>query len=763
MRTLSAERSARPRRAALGFFALAALASFAACGGPAPAVARPGSASSLERLERVGFPEATLVRREGDPQPVVVAAVDGDEAGDGERLARVYRERLAEQRAQYKDLRGDVRGTGTRAVVFLAGARPDEVAAALRAIVVATPSGGAIAAPSSGTVDEEDRVRAERRCLGALAPTERANADLLNHAGALGRVHLGVVAPSAWVDRFSEAHTALPRWPAPQERARPRPTNGDAARLRVRKVEGGATNALDAYIWAEAPLADADAATRAQEAAALAGSVFLGNSAKVVGVAPQATGVCVALRAEVRATSAPDLAEALSRFADGAAALFAAPAAPPHLSGDASEAALAAALSYPGSSTGSLAKLATPHVDLFLAEGGKSKGFSEPTTGTANASPVGGAFEQTRQLAPRTFVTTTKVEVGQSERVFFVGDRCGTFGLPKTATATPAVLWGAIADGLALQGWDAEARVAPEAAGILLRGAPRPGESPDLFAERVTTALRQALFVAPPPGALIHRVVLRTVAERATAEHRAFSALSEALAPSAPGSFDPHGALVVASSTSVEAVGAAFRELPRGPLSFAALVPEASEAERIQAALSPFIARGGAGTCPRPSAAAPSAGLHVVADAPNDLLLVAAPFGAISAGEWDALATVAERLGPPAAHALPDGAASHVDVRRIGSAGNAALAIAVRGPAANHALILSQLRAFIARVRGGALTTILEPAPPAPQGLQDPRLRLLEAAGLLPRSGGSPAERLAIARKFPSDDALIALRSSPLP
>jgi hypothetical protein len=744
-----------------------------ACGSPALSARAPVAAHDLERLAIAGYPEATLVRREGDPRPTVVAAIDGDEAGDGERIAAVYRERLEEQRKRFKNVRGDVRGAGARAVLYLSAEQPEEVAAVLRAVVEAPNASSPSSPPAVPTVDEDDRARAQRRCLGAPQPNERVTTDLLNNTSILGRVHLGVVAPSAWVDRFSEAHVALPRWSG-QDRSVGASTRnlgggsdasrtGDSARLRLRRADGASpVGVLDAFIWAEAPIADADAATRASGVAALAGSVFLGNSAKVVGIAPQPSGVCVALRAEVRGTSAPDVAEALSRFADGAAALFAAPAAPLHLSGDASEAALAAALSYTRPLGSSVANPATPHVDLFLTEGGKSRGNVELASASTNVSPIVIAFEQTRRSAPQGLATTVKTESGQSERVFFLGDRCGTQGLPKTATATPAVLWGAIADGLALQGWDVEARVAPDAAGLLLRGSPRPGETPELFADRVAVALRQAVFVAPPPGSLVHRVVLRTVAERATAEHRAFAALAEALAPSAPGAFDPQGALVVASSTSAEAVGAAFRELPRQPLAFAALVPDPKEAERIQAALAPFTARGAPGACPRPSVAPPSSGLHVVADAPSDLLLIAAPLGPLPAGEWDALATVAERLTPLAAHALPDGAATAVDVRRIGSSGNAALAFAVRGPAANHPLILSQLRAFIARVRGGAVTAVLE-APAPVVGPQDPRVRLLEAAALASRAGGSAADRVAVARKIPSDDALIALRSAPLP
>ena len=762
MRTLSADRSARPTwAAALGAVALSA------CGAPAPPARAPSAAHDLERLAIAGFPEATLVRREGDPRPIVVGGGDGDEAGDGERIANVYRQRLAEQRAHYTNVHGDVRGAGTRTVLYLSAERAGDVAAVLRAVVTAPTSGPAPSPPSVPILDEEDRARAQRRCLGAPQTNEPATPELLNRASTLGRVHVGVVAPSAWVDRFSEAHVALPRWPAPRERSVGGGA-GDSTRLRLRKGDGATpVDVLDAYVWAEGPMTDADATTRAGGVAALAASVFLGNSAKVVGIAPQASGVCVALRAEVRGASAPDVAEALSRFADGAAALFAAPGAPPRLSGDASEAALAAALSYTAVSGSSVANPAAPHVDLFLTEGGKSR-FVTDTSATApatptNLSPIVIAFEQTRRLAAQGLATTIKAEAGQSERVFFLGDRCGTQGLPKTATATPAVLWGAIADGLALQGWDVEARVAPDAAGLLLRGSPRPGETAELFADRVAAALRQAVFVAPPPGALIHRVVLRTVAERATAEHRAFAALAEALAPSAPGAFDPNGALVVASSTSAEAVGAAFRELPRQPLAFAALVPDPKEAERIQAALAPFTARGATGACPRASSSPPSSGLHVVADAPSDLLLVAAPLGPLPAGEWDALATVAERLTPLAAHALPEGAATAVDVRRIGSPGNAALAFAVRGPAANHPLILSQLRAFIARVRDGAVTATLEaPLPPA-VGPQDPRVRLLEAAALSSRGGGTAADRLALARKIPSDDALIALRSAPLP
>lgn len=760
MRTLSAERGAGPAWAVL----LAGVLS--ACGAPAPSGRAPTAARDLERLAIAGFPEATLVRREGDPRPVVVAAVDGDEAGDGERIANVYRQRLEQQRVHYKDVHGEVRGTGTRTVLYLSAERADDVAAVLRAVVVAPPAQPS-PSPSVPMLDEEDRARAQRRCLGAPQKNEAATPELLNHASTLGRVHLGVVAPSSWVDRFSEAHVALPRWPAPQERSAGAATGGDATRLRLRKGDGASpTNVLDAYVWAEAPITDADATARASGVAALAASVFLGNSAKVVGIAPQASGVCVALRAEVRGARAPDLAEALSRFADGAAALFAAPGAAPRLSGDASEAALAAALSYTAVTGSSVANPAAPHVDLFLTEGGKSRFITEASANapaaSTNLSPIVIAFEQTRRLAAQGLATTIKAEPGQSERVFFLGDRCGTQGLPKTATATPAVLWGAIAHGLALQGWDVEARVAPDAAGLLLRGSPRPGETPELFADRVAGALRQAVFVAPPPGALIHRVVLRTVAERATSEHRAFAALAEALAPSAPGAFDPHGALVVASSTSAEAVGAAFRELPRQPLAFAALVPDPKEAERIQAALAPFTARGATGACPRASSSPPSAGLHVVAEAPSDLLLVAAPLGALPAGEWDALATVAERLTPLAAHALPEGAATAVDVRRIGSSGNAALAFAVRGPATNHPLILSQLRAFIARVRGGAVRAILE-APAPVVGPQDPRVRLLEAAALSSPGTGSPADRLALARKIPSDDALVALRSAPLP
>jgi hypothetical protein len=319
----------------------------------------------------------------------------------------------------------------------------------------------------------------------------------------------------------------------------------------------------------------------------------------------------------------------------------------------------------------------------------------------------------------------TRVERGQGELWVLLASPCGVRSENGDDAGHAAVVMLAASKRLAESAADTEIVAEPWAAqdgvGLLVHGAARSGEAPEVHARRVADAAARALSAEPLSPSVL--AIARTEALTRTAGTdvtRGLSALAMALAPGRPSWITPWGSADSVSQATDAGLLARAAALRAGPWRIAVLAPvSASQAAAATGAVDRWIARR-AGDAPSCRAAAlshePTAGLYAV-EAPGATreAWIAAPLGE-SRGEAGDDADEARAAGELLAEAF--GGPNALLARALGDAGLARTwgATVLGGPRA-PALVLhfatppggldaavAAVRATIARVRDGGLS-----------------------------------------------------------
>jgi len=644
--------------------ALAALLGpVAACGGEAPPEARAprqalvstpeGSVGRIEVRQLEARPRLTLVSREGDPAPALVAAVATDANGLGS-VAAVALASVVEARLRAAGFDVDARADrgGFRVRALLPG--PGRIGAFLGTLSVAFAQ--PIAAGSPEIELARQRLQGLRQspldapdltpvaaCTGRLgiAGSEPVP-DLATAAGVreleawrraalhAGRASLAAVGPAPFCAEASRALEATASWPRGDTPSDPWPQSDAVAAYPASQLDGRKARLT---VAARVPSAVAAAAAAERLGAPdsplrsrLAALRYPWQAVEVLGVA-RPRGGCVSITVEAPELSAAQPVETTAALAAALVrqeirAELAGTAGP----GVVARQILTAADPREAGARASwwaLSSVAPDRPERWAVALGLPSGRDVPGRGSADA-PKAARLEAeiTRALAPAAQPAVERrvlVERGQGEVWVLLASPCGVAeeGV-NDAGATALAALAAVqlrrqGREIALEPW-----VTAEGVGVIAH-APlgEDGEAPVDLARRVADAAARAIAGTTPDAgavALARAAALGHLEQIAGPEAAALGAFAAAIAPDHPSWVQPFGLWDRVAGGAVEAARHRWQALAAGPLRAAILVnADAAQGAAAGATLDRWIApRLGARGCAAPDLGPPRPGRYTV-------------------------------------------------------------------------------------------------------------------------------------------------------
>ena len=641
----------------------AVLSLIAACGGPAAAppgsprqalLSTPaGSVGQIEVRQIEARPRLTLVSRDGDPAPALVATIATDLGSAATvALASVVEGRL---RAAGVDVDASVDRSAFR--IRALAAEPGRAAAFLGALAAA------FAQPIAGGTPEVElarqRVQALRQspldapellpiaaCTGRLGLAGgEPSPDLATAAGArelegfrraaltAGRTSIAAVGPAPFCEEAAAALERVDAWPPGPAPSDPWPqadvvatyASNQIARRGARITIAARVTSAQAAASAAERLGAPDSPLRAR----LSALPYPWRAVEVLGVArPRGGCVSVTVEAEELPGAAP-----VEAFAGVAAALvrqevraeLAAPASP----AVATRQILTAADPREAGARASwwaLSSVAPDRPKRWATALAVPAGRGAPGTGGGPPPAARLEAEIARALAPGAQPPVERrlaVERGQGEVWVLLASPCGVVeeGVYDAGATALAALTAAQMrrgdDGVALEPW-----ITVDGVGVIAHAALRDGgETPGELGRRVAGAAARALGgTAPSAEALVsaRAAALTHLEQIAGRQAAAMDALAAAVAPEHPSWLQPFGVWDRLAGGALETVRLRWQALQGGPLRAAVLAnADAAQGAAAAAAIDRWIPPRAAGAlgprpCAAPDLAAPRAGRYEV-------------------------------------------------------------------------------------------------------------------------------------------------------
>ncbi len=667
-----------------------------------------------------GRPALTSVERSGDPAPVVgmaVATVDGGRAAAA--LAALLEARL--RRAGHNvDVTPSQLGVTVARPAVTSNDGPAFVQAAHAALsepvqvndpdvgVAAERALAAQADPIAGRID-----RALANCVGGLAADPRSpkiTASRLEtirksavHPERLGFSAVGsqqlLTATSKALSQLSDwgpAANDAPRWPAADIVAA-RPPGDGPARLRI------AVRLANPGRGVAAARALADPTDRLGMRLATFGQAW---SLRSIHATTHRFGGCVAVEVDGGGEHTEATVGTLARAIVDEVNAAAAGASDPDWAldeavlalGDADAAARAAAW-----------------------RGLTTTARQQPTRALVGYTPVRNAAKQaalTEAFGRPGFsrlTTRTRLEKGQGELYAVAATSCGLANESDANAGALAVALQAISRAPAPTGVALAPLIRDDMMGLIARGRRlSPNETPRRTAERVATALGQALAARPMNGAAVTAAREAIMGALGGKPRPAYAALLDALSPGHVSWIDPRGTWTTAQGLGADDVETARRSLTQGQLRVAVLANATrSQGEAVQRELGRWLlaARSDStsATCPAIAAPGARAGGHEVsvtgATEPVAAAYVAVRVAPTSLAEARVLEWLLNQPRGWLAQATAEpkwGASARARILSGGPV--AALAIAIHALPESVQPVIAQVRALLAQLASGTAT-----------------------------------------------------------